>query len=45
MEFREIAHKLNPWYRCECGKLHIVSFNLGQPSTCTCGRKIDPLAR
>ena len=34
--------KLNPWYRCECGKLHVVTLNLGQKSVCTCGREIDP---
>lgn len=31
---------INPWYRCECGKIHILSLNIGAPSVCTCGRKL-----
>ena len=28
---------MNPWYRCDCGKLHVVTF---MPTFCPCGKLI-----
>lgn len=31
--------KLNPFMRCECGKIHIVTF-VSKTTKCTCGREL-----
>ena len=30
---------VNPWVRCDCGKIHVTSI-VGIVSKCSCGRKI-----
>ena len=31
----------NPWFRCECGKIHVVTY-LWMDSKCSCGRLLKP---
>jgi hypothetical protein len=33
--------KVNPWFKCECGKVHIATF-VGWDTVCKCGRKLQP---
>jgi len=35
--------KLNPWFRCECGKVHLRS-GVGPSTVCTCDRNLWLLA-
>ena len=31
--------KINPWFRCECGKLHVGTF-VGPMTKCKCGANL-----
>ena len=35
-----IMAKQTTWYKCDCGKLHILTYNLGGKSICSCGKEL-----
>jgi hypothetical protein len=33
--------KVNPWMKCECGKIHVSTF-IRQDTLCKCGARLYP---
>lgn len=38
-EVESTKMRINPWYRCPCGKLHVLT--VAWRSKCTCGRELN----